>query len=86
MDFIFTVCDNAAGETCPVWPGHPMTAHWGIEDPAAVEGLDIDKERAFAFALAFRQLRNRITLFISLPFDKLDDLALKGKLREIGQG
>ena len=83
MDFIFTVCDNAAGETCPVWPGHPMTAHWGIEDPAAVEGLDIDKERAFA--LAFKHLRTRITLFISLPFNKLDDLALKGKLREIGQ-
>ncbi len=83
MDFIFTVCDNAAGETCPIWPGHPMTAHWGVEDPALVEGTDIDKERAFASA--FKQLRNRITIFISLPFDKLDQISLKGKLRDIGQ-
>lgn len=83
MDFIFTVCDNAAGETCPIWPGHPITAHWGIEDPAAVEGLDIDKERAFASA--FKQLRNRITIFINLPFEKLDEMALRGRLREIGQ-
>ena len=83
MDFIFTVCDNAAGETCPIWPGHHMTAHWGVEDPALVEGTDIDKERAFASA--FKQLRNRITIFISLPFDKLDQISLKGKLRDIGQ-
>jgi arsenate reductase len=84
MDFIFTVCDNAAGETCPIWPGHPMTAHWGVEDPAAVEGLDIDKERAFS--TAFKQLRNRIILFVSLPFEKLDEIAIKRRLREIGQG
>jgi arsenate reductase (thioredoxin) len=83
MDFIFTVCDNAAGETCPIWPGHPITAHWGVEDPAAVEGTDIDKERAFASA--FKQLRSRITIFISLPFDKLDEIALNGKLRDIGK-
>jgi len=84
MDFIFTVCDNAAGETCPIWPGHPMTAHWGVEDPAAVEGLDIDKERAFS--TAFKQLRNRIILFVSLPFEKLDEIAIKRRLSEIGQG
>lgn len=84
MDFIFTVCDNAAGETCPIWPGHPMTAQLGVEDPAAVEGLDIDNERAFTSA--FKQLRNRITTFINLPFPKLDEIALRAKLREIGQG
>jgi len=83
MDFIFTVCDNAAGETCPVWPGHPTTAHWGVEDPAAVEGLDIDKERAFA--LAFKQLRNRISVFINLPFDTLSEIALREHLRAIGK-
>ena len=83
MDFIFTVCDNAAGETCPIWPGHPMTAHWGVEDPAIVDGLDIAKERAFASA--FKQLRSRITIFINLPFEKLDEIALKGKLRDIGR-
>ncbi len=82
MDFIFTVCDSAAGETCPVWPGHPMTAHWGVEDPAAVEGQDIDKERAFA--AAFKQLRSRISIFVNLPFESLDRIALKGMLRDIG--
>jgi arsenate reductase len=83
MDFIFTVCDNAAGETCPVWIGHPMTAHWGVEDPAAVEGTDIEKERAFA--TAFRHLRNRISVFINLPLEKIDALSLDQKLREIGR-
>ncbi|ATE66353.1 ArsR family transcriptional regulator [Rhizorhabdus dicambivorans] len=70
MDFVFTVCDDAAGETCPVWPGHPMTAHWGIEDPSHVEGNDIERERAFVTAL--RYLENRIKLFMALPFDQLD--------------
>jgi protein-tyrosine-phosphatase len=83
MDFIFTVCDNAAGETCPIWPGQPMTAHWGIPDPAAVEGSDIEKEAAFV--TAFRYLKNRISLFTALPSKKLDRLTLGGKLQEIGQ-
>jgi len=83
MDFVFTVCDDAAGETCPIWPGHPMTAHWGIEDPSHVEGNDIERERAFTTAL--RYLQNRISLFISLPIDKLDGLSLKTRLREIGK-
>jgi arsenate reductase len=82
MDFVFTVCDDAAGETCPVWPGHPMTAHWGIEDPAVVEGTDVEKERAFN--TAFRYMRNRITSFIALPFASLDKLALTNRLRDIG--
>jgi ArsR family transcriptional regulator, arsenate/arsenite/antimonite-responsive transcriptional repressor / arsenate reductase (thioredoxin) len=83
MDFVFTVCDSAAGEACPHWPGQPMTAHWGIEDPAAVEGTDLDKQRAFN--AAFRYLRNRIGAFISLPLKSIDSLALGTKLREIGQ-
>jgi arsenate reductase len=83
MDFVFTVCDSAAGETCPVWPGQPMTAHWGIEDPAAVEGSDIEKERAFV--TAFKYLKNRISVFISLPIRSLDKMALGAKLREIGR-
>jgi arsenate reductase len=82
MDFVFTVCDNAAGEVCPVWPGQPMTAHWGIEDPAAVEGIDIEMEKAFV--TAFRYLRNRITIFISLPISSLSRMALGAKLNEIG--
>jgi len=82
MDFVFTVCDTAAAETCPVWPGQPMTAHWGIEDPAAVEGTDIQKEAAFV--LAARYLRNRITIFASLPLKSLDKLSLNAKLLEIG--
>jgi arsenate reductase (thioredoxin) len=82
LDFVFTVCDAAAGEACPVWPGQPMTAHWGIEDPAAVEGTDIDKERAFN--TAFRYLKNRISIFTSLPIGSLDKLTLNAKLREIG--
>ncbi|MFS8048768.1 arsenate reductase ArsC [Rhizobium sp. BR 314] len=83
MDFIFTVCDNAAGEACPVWLGHPATAHWGIEDPAAVEGSELDKGRAFAQAA--RYLKNRISLFINLPLTTIDKLALETKLREIGR-
>jgi len=84
MDFVFTVCDNAAGEACPYWPGQPMTAHWGIEDPAALEGTDIERERAFN--LAFRYLRNRITQFTALPIKSLDKLTLTNRLREIGEG
>ena len=83
MDFVFTVCDDAAGETCPIWPGHPMTAHWGIEDPSHVQGPTIERERAFVTAL--RYLENRIKLFIALPFDRLDALALRAHVREIGQ-
>jgi arsenate reductase len=82
MDFVFTVCDAAAGEACPVWPGQPMTAHWGIEDPAVVEGTDIQKESAFV--LAARYLENRISVFINLPFKSIDQLSLNSKLREIG--
>ncbi|QIB35752.1 arsenate reductase ArsC [Ancylobacter pratisalsi] len=84
MDFVFTVCDNAAGEVCPVWPGQPMTAHWGIEDPAAVEGLDIHKEAAFVAAL--RYLKNRIAAFTALPVTSLDRVSLRARLAEIGQG
>ncbi|MET0709576.1 MAG: arsenate reductase ArsC [Tardiphaga sp.] len=83
MDFVFTVCDNAAGESCPVWPGQPMTAHWGIEDPAAVLGADFEKEAAFV--AAFRYLRNRIVAFASLPLGSIDQMSLGAKLREIGQ-
>lgn len=82
MDFIFTVCDNAAGESCPVWIGHPMTAHWGIEDPAAVEGNDAERQRAFAQAARF--LKNRITAFLSLPHATIDRMALHNHLQEIG--
>jgi len=83
LDFIFTVCDNAAGEVCPVWPGKPMTAHWGIADPAAVEGSDADK--AFAFRKAFKELETRIKLFTALPIASLDEITLGEKLRVIGQ-
>ncbi len=83
MDFIFTVCDSAAGEACPVWLGYPTTAHWGIEDPAAVEGSDIEKERAFVEA--FRLLKNRISAFIALPIATLDKLTLDTRLKEIGR-
>ena len=82
MDFVFTVCDNAAGETCPIWPGQPMTAHWGIEDPAAVEGPDFKKRSAFEDALRF--MRNRIAAFINLPLTSIDSMALTSKLRGIG--
>ena len=82
LDFIFTVCDNAAGEACPVWPGKPVTAHWGIADPAAVEGTEAQKVAAFRKAL--RELEARIQLFIQLPIASLDELELKEKLRQIG--
>ena len=82
MDFIFTVCDNAANEVCPVWIGHPMTAHWGVEDPAAVEGTD--EAKRFAFRKAATALRRRIELFLSLPLANLDRLVLQGKLSSIG--
>lgn len=82
IDFIITVCDNAAGETCPIWPGKPATAHWGIPDPAHVEG---EEARRAAFRRASEQLARRIQLFMSLPIDKLDQLTLKKKLAEIGQ-
>jgi arsenate reductase len=83
LDFVFTVCDQAAGETCPIWPGQPMSAHWGIEDPAAVEGNDDEKRKAFF--RAYTQLRHRLSIFVSLPLEKLDRLALKEKLDEIGR-
>ena len=81
LNFVFTVCDNAAGETCPFWPGQPMTAHWGIEDPAAVEG----DRRPQAFRNAYYALQRRIGLFLSLPLDSIDELSLQAKLREIGR-
>jgi arsenate reductase (thioredoxin) len=83
MDFVFTVCDNAAGGACPIWPGQPMTAHWGIEDPAAVEGTDLQKEAAFVEA--FRYLKNRIAAFASLPLSSIDALSLGTRLRDIGR-
>ena len=83
MDFVFTVCDSAAAESCPVWPGQPMTAHWGVEDPAAVEGSDTEK--ALAFAEAYRMLNNRISIFVNLPITSLDRLALQKRLTDIGQ-
>ena len=82
IDFIFTVCDNAAGEVCPIWPGRPMTAHWGIPDPAAVEGSDLDKTNAFRDA--YRVLERRIDLLTHLPFASLDRLALQQQLHDIG--
>jgi arsenate reductase (thioredoxin) len=84
MDFVFTVCDNAAQESCPVWPGQPMSAHWGIEDPAEVVGTDLEKEAAFV--TAFRLLRNRIAVFTSLPLASIDRLSLGARLRDIGRG
>jgi arsenate reductase len=83
LDFIITVCDNAAGEVCPIWPGKPMTAHWGIADPAAVEGSDADK--AFAFRKALKELETRVKLFTALPIASLDQMTLREKLRAIGQ-
>lgn len=84
MDFVFTVCGNAAGEVCPVWPGHPMSAHWGVDDPAAAGGSAEDKRQAFL--RAFAELSARINSFVSLPLDKLDRRVLKQKLDEIGAG
>lgn len=83
LDFVFTVCDNAAGEACPYWPGQPMTAHWGIPDPAAVEGTDIEK--SLAFREAFRSLETRIRLFLSLPLASIERMRLKQQLDEIGK-
>lgn len=83
LQFVFTVCDSAAGEVCPLWPGQPITAHWGVEDPAAVEGTDDDKRRAFF--RAFSLLQTRIQLFLNLPLLKLDRVALKQRLDEIGK-
>jgi protein-tyrosine-phosphatase len=80
LDFIFTVCDNAAGEVCPIWPGKPVTAHWGVDDPAAVEG---EGQRA-AFTRAFQELKRRIDLFLALPLDSIDEMSLANRLREIG--
>lgn len=82
LDFVFTVCDNAAGELCPVWPGQPMTAHWGLPDPAAVEGTEMDK--ANAFRETYRALERRIKLFMALPMESLDRLSLLNKIRAIG--
>lgn len=83
MDFVFTVCDRAAAETCPIWPGQQMTAHWGIADPVALVGNDIT--RRAAFRTAFAELQNRIAIFVNLPFDSLDRLRLKERLDEIGR-
>lgn len=83
LHFVFTVCDQAAAEPCPVWPGQPMTAHWGVHDPGAAQGSDEDKRKAFF--KAYTELHRRISLFINLPFDKLSNLALKEKLDEIGR-
>lgn len=82
MDFVFTVCDNAAKETCPVWPGQPMSAHWGVPDPASVNGND--SEKRLAFSDTFRMLNNRISIFINLPLSSLDKLSLQERLDEIG--
>jgi arsenate reductase len=84
LDFVFTVCDSAAAEACPVWPGQPMTAHWGVSDPAAVKGSEEEVRKAFL--QAFTTLSNRIRLLLSLPMDKLDRLALQNRLQEIGRG
>ncbi|HEY6028201.1 MAG TPA: arsenate reductase ArsC [Pseudolabrys sp.] len=84
LDFVFTVCDNAAGEACPFWPGQPMTAHWGIPDPAAATGTEA--EIGVAFNDAYRMLTRRIELFLALPIDKLDRMVLGARLKEIGRG
>jgi arsenate reductase len=81
LDFVFTVCDNAANETCPIWPGHPMTAHWGVEHPA--NALEADPKEAFRRAMFF--LQNRIALFLALPFGSIDEMTLSKRLRDIGQ-
>jgi arsenate reductase (thioredoxin) len=83
MDFVFTVCDTAAGEACPLWPGQPVTAHWGIEDPAAVEGPEFKQRAAFEEALRF--MRNRITAFVNLPLASIDQMTLDARLRNIGR-
>ena len=83
LDFVFTVCDKAAAETCPYWPGQPMTAHWGVPDPAAAEGTEVQRQKAFREALIY--LRRRIELFASLPFERLSQMALQERLDEIGR-
>lgn len=80
LDFVFTVCDNAAGETCPIWPGQPMTAHWGIEDPAVVEG----EGQALAFRTAYLAMQRRIRLFLAFPLASIDEMSLTHRLRDIG--
>ncbi len=82
LDFVFTVCDNAAAEVCPIWPGQPMTAHWGVPDPAAVEGTEAEKR--LAFADTYRMMKNRISIFVNLPMASLDRLSLQQKLSDIG--
>ena len=82
MDFIITVCDNAAGEVCPVWPGHPVSAHWGFEDPAAVEGSD--EEKRAAFSKIFKQIVSRMNTFVNLPVDMLDKNAIRSEMQKIG--
>lgn len=82
LDFVFTVCDDAAGEACPIWPGEPMTAHWGLPDPAAVDGSETEQRLAFADTL--RMLHNRISVFVNLPIESLDKLSLQNRLRDIG--
>ena len=81
MDFVFTVCDNAAGEVCPVWPGQPMLAHWPFRDPAAVEGSEIEKRQVFADV--YGQIHNRVSIFVNLPFRSLDKLSLQNRLRDM---
>ncbi len=83
LDFVFTVCDNAAGEVCPIWPGQPMTAHWGVPDPAAAEGTEAEKR--LAFADTYRFMTNRISIFVNLPLRSLDKMSLQARLNEIGQ-
>jgi arsenate reductase len=83
MDFVVTVCDNAAGEVCPLWPGQPVTAHWGLPDPAAVVGTD--EEKRAAFELTMRQMRHRVQLFLSLPLETLDRMAIENRMRAIGR-
>jgi len=83
MDFVLTVCDKAAGESCPVWPGRPVTAHWGFEDPAAIDGTEV--QRRAAFERIYREITGRIQLFLSLSIEKLDRLALQQRVREIGK-
>jgi arsenate reductase len=83
LDFVITVCDKAAGEACPVWPGQPMTAHWGIPDPATAEGSDAVKRRAFVDAM--NQMQRRISMFVSLPFQTLDGMKLQQAVRDIGK-
>jgi arsenate reductase len=84
LDFVFTVCDNAADEVCPIWPGQPMTAHWGVPDPAAADGSEA--EQRLAFADVYRMLNNRISIFVNLPFTSLDRLSIQKRLEEIGRG